>query len=126
MLINPREAARLIPNGYVNKLIVEAYQMLNAACWYHFPMASKAPGYYSHPFTVWVAQSEWAWDWLVEFARTCALLEAPKRYGTQKPVNKAWVRICALVKPSSQRFIYHTAEDTPLCPLPAAARRDND
>lgn len=119
--VNPRIAAQLVPNGYVNKLIVEAYQMLYAASWYHFPMARKAPGYFNHPFTVWASQSQWAWDWLIEFARACALDEAPKRYGTTK-INAAWQKIQALPRPT--RFIFTTMQETPLCPLPAAALQD--
>jgi len=128
---DPSVAAEEVPNGYVNKLITESLQMMTGAVWHHQPEETrgKLPGYGNHPFTVWIAHSKWAWDWLYCFACALAEREYPKRYPEkiarrkrkkESLTHKSWDKIQELEVPSE--FEFATMSETPLCPLPKAAK----
>lgn len=123
---NPRKAAQLVPNGYVNKLVQECYQMFMGAIWHLGPKLTKGPAYCNHPFTKWVASSSWAWDWLFNFAQELATVEYPKRYPEKQDKRKKsyhifWYKIAELEKPTN--FSVTTKEETMLCPLPKAIKK---
>ena len=116
--IDPVVAASLVPNGHM-RLVVECGQIFDGVLWFHSGSQGKAPGYANHPFTVWVRESSWAWDWCMEFARAIACVEYPNRYAEKKRSHHgSWDRIRLMNKPSTWK--YTTMEETPLCPLPAA------
>lgn len=128
--VNPRLAAQMVPNSYVNKLVQEIYQMFIGAI-YHRSSPSTTdpkPAYCNHPFTLWISQSDWAWDWAFECARCMATIEYPKRFPEKiderrvkglPPYHAFWYRILQLQKPLN--FPLHTKDETPLCPLPKLA-----
>lgn len=141
--LEPGQAAAWVPPCYVQKLQQECWQMLRGAAWWHGNQAGPAPGYAHHPFTRWVATSEWAWLWVKVFALSLAYVEHPHRFpeqydcatGERKPSRgrkRARDRgepeplvfgeeIYRMVRPPSSAFHYHTLAETPLCPLPRAA-----
>ena len=73
--INPCVAASMTPDNFVDKLIAEARQMFSGALSHFYPRAGKAVGYANHPFTLWLMQSEWAWNWLVAYCGTLSRSE---------------------------------------------------
>lgn len=115
--INPREAARQVPNSHCIKLISESYTIFMAAL-------GQSKGWHHHPYTIWVRSSSWAWDWLYEFAEELATQEHPRRYGKYNSpsgngiFHKDWYKIKEIKKPDN--FLFNTQEETPLCPLPKA------
>lgn len=116
--VDPTVAASYVPNGHM-KLAIECGQLFRGAMWHH--NNGKKPGYANHPFTHWVRDSEWAWDWLMAFAEALACYEYPMRYPKkrERPFHGAWYTIQkTVVKPTN--FKYRTKEETPLCPLPKA------
>lgn len=126
--VDPMKAAAQVPNSYVNKLVQECFQMFVGAIYHRNGKNGKMPAYGNHPFTLWVAHSEWAWDWLMEFARCLATVEYPFRFPEKQqqrakkgepPYNKFWYRIQELEKPNN--FDIHTMEETTMCPLPKKA-----
>lgn len=121
--VDPTVAASYVPNGHM-KLAIECGQLFRAAMWHHQADGSKKPGYVNHPFTLWIRDSEWAWDWLMRFAEALSCHEYPKRYAEnakkrKRPYHGAWYTIQeTVVKPAN--FTYRTKTETPLCPLPHA------
>lgn len=119
--LDPAVAASLVPNGHM-KLAVECGQLFRAAMWHHTDQSTKPPGYYRNPFTLWLKDSEFAWDWLMGFAEAVSCREYPTRYAENqrkraRPYHGAWYSIAeTVVKPAHFRF--RTMEETPLCPLP--------
>jgi len=91
--VDPRKAASFVPNGHIQKLQQESWQLLFAAAWRlntkngtlpikinGVAMPMKKPGYWNHPATVWVASSSWAWHWVRAFALALAHIEHPNRF----------------------------------------------
>lgn len=126
--VDPTVAASYVPNGHM-KLAIECGQLFRGAMWHHdgaSGVQGKKPGYANHPFTLWIRDSEWAWDWLMAFAEALSCREYPTRYAEnakkrKRPFHGAWYTIQETVtKPL--HFKYRTKDETPLCPLPKAMK----
>lgn len=110
---DPSVAAALVPNGHVIKLAVEAFQILRACT-----TSESSGGWTRHPCVRWARHSAWAWDWVFAFARCLATREYCARYQKSEP-HGVWARIEQLERP--HEFAVYTEQETPPCPLPAAA-----
>lgn len=119
--LSPTIAASYSPDNFVDKLVVEARQIFSAALSHFYPRAGKPYGYAHHPFTLWIMQSEWAWNWLVEYCRACAEKEKIARFPQvkkrERPLNSAWYWIRDEM-PTPPFWRYRTQEETPPMPLP--------
>lgn len=111
----------MTPDNFVDKLIAEARQMFSGALSHFYPRAGKAVGYANHPFTLWLMQSEWAWNWLVAYCGTCAEKEKVARFPEvkkrERPYNNAWYWMMEDM-PRPPFWRYRTREETPPMPVP--------
>lgn len=113
--ICPKTAARDANNSYCNKLLQECLIMFRGAI-YLINKCGKPPGYSSHPFTKWIASSEWAWDWLWQFVITLGEEEYPTRFPENQSYHQCYLSILELTKPTN--LPKKLMEQTDLCPLP--------
>lgn len=94
---NPVKCARYHCDKHVNKMLLEAAQMLCTVAWSYGNKVPYQPTHLQHPCTQWVATTSANWDWLI---RLSFALNQEYKYRFFHTVNhKSYNVIQSLVKP---------------------------
>ncbi len=127
----PEKSARYCNNSHIIKLPTEAFQCLSAALYIldkdsytKYTGKHTRAAFSGHPFAVWIAGSEAAWDWVMQFA-TSACVEYAKRYSEN--ITLAHPRHGTLARLEEISKFKPVYPDSSKCwvdpPLPKMARR---
>lgn len=121
---DPREAARYHCDKHVNKMLLEAAQLLCTAArqYGHDEAFLYASTHTSHPMADWAARSRANWDRLYEFARALNE-EFMDRYDHDEP-HASW-EMLARIDRDSLRVPAGEATEPPQC-MPEEYKRPGD